>query len=94
MGSGLKVRAIEFFPAAPDLGSKGLIAWVSFSVSGIQFHDISLRRTAHGVLALSWPRTKGQGHLQRCAHHPINDEVRRALEEPVIAEAKRQGIVQ
>ncbi len=90
----LLVSDIRFAGANIALRSKGLMGWVNLSLGGtIQLNCLAVRRTAAGRYALSFPcRTDANGNMHPY-YQPLEEGTRRAIEESVIDELQRRGIL-
>ena len=80
----LRISNLRFTPAGPHDRQSGLLGWVALDLGdALHIDGVTVRRTRDGRLALSWPaRRDSTGHLH---HHikPLNDRVRRHLEQQV-----------
>ena len=81
MAKGIEITNVQFAAARPAEVKRGLLGWVSFRLNGtLQIDGVSLRRTADGRLALSFPgRRDGMGR-QRFYLRPLGDVARRKIE--------------
>jgi DNA-binding cell septation regulator SpoVG len=87
------VSDVQFTRSRPDLADAGLLGWTSFCLAGVQFHGVGMRRTKDGRFALAWPRARTEKGRDRSVVHPKDDATRESLEEQILAEAKRQGVI-
>ena len=73
------------FTAAPDATQEtGLLGWLSLVLNGsLQLEGVTLRRTAHGRLALSFPARRDASGRQHAYVQPLDDRARREIERQV-----------
>ncbi|MCC7170383.1 MAG: hypothetical protein IT459_08040 [Planctomycetes bacterium] len=85
------VTNITFSHAPPSAQASGLLGWVRFQVGMFQFDSVTLRRTADGRLALSFPTRRDSRGVDHCFAHPVDAEARRAIELAVISALSGDG---
>ncbi len=71
----------------------GLLGYLSVVYGDLVLDAITLRRTAHGRLALSFPAKTDRSGRRHSYFRPIDDDARCAIERAVLGEiAAREGI--
>lgn len=87
-----RVSSVQFTQAPRKDPCVGFLGWVRFAVDGrFEFDSVAVRRSADGRTLLKFPgRRDGDGH-ERYFVRPLDDATRRAIEEAVFAELRRQG---
>lgn len=83
LSSGTEVRDIRFVGASPAYAASGLLGWLSFSVGPLRLEGVTLRRTATGRLALSFPARQDRLGIAHAIVRPLDDATRRAIEAQV-----------
>ncbi len=80
----LRITNVGLVCASPTNVSAGLLGWVTCVVDDALVIDwITLRRTRHGRLTLSYPARRDANGNTHHTVRPINDEARRVFEEQV-----------
>lgn len=82
----LEVSDVHFSPASADDTRFGLLGYVSFALGGgLRVSGITVRRTADGRTALSFPGRRDKRGKERPFMRPVSREVRAAIEAQVFA---------
>ena len=72
----------------------GLLGFLSFNVGDLIVDNVTLRRTASGRFALSWPARTDRHGKKHSSVRPVDDEARRRIEAMVFADlGQRQDLV-
>ena len=72
----------------------GLLGFLSFFVGDLIVDNVTLRRTANGRYALSWPARTDKHGKKHSSVRPVDDESRRRIETIVFADlGQRHGLV-
>jgi DNA-binding cell septation regulator SpoVG len=81
------------FRAAPRLdAAQGLLGFASIRIDdAIAIHQIAVRRTREGRLALSFPAPVGDDGQRRPIVHPATAELHREVERQVFETLRAQG---
>jgi len=79
-----RISEVSFTTAAPDQQRRGLLGFLAFLLDGrLKVDGVTLRRTAAGELALSWPSRRDRRGHDHPILRPISDRARRELEREV-----------
>ena len=90
----VSITILRLVPAPPRLAETGLLAWATCTIAGIvRLDGLSLRRTRGGRVAVTYPARRSSDGLQHPFALPLDWRVRRALEDRLIAEAERRGLL-
>ncbi len=80
------VSNVAFKRAVDWRQSTGLLGWVAFVLDdGLAVDGVTVRRTACGVLALSFPARTDAGGRRHPILRPLDEETRRDIESQVFA---------
>lgn len=92
MSGVFQISEVRFSSGPATHVERGLLGWFSFVLNGsIRIDGVSLRRTADGRLALSYPaRVDSSGREWRFIR-PLSDTVRRDIEHQVLAAVGYEG---
>lgn len=91
MAKSLRVSGVRFSPGTTRDAEAGLVGFVSFLVGDeLRVDGATVRRTAEGRLALSYPSKRRRGREFPFVR-PISDEARRSIERQVFAELGLDG---
>ena len=82
------VSGVDFTPAGATAQATGLLGWVAFAIDGSMALDgVTVRRTARGVLALSFPeRSDSRGRRRHPVVRPLDNEARLEIQAQVLAQ--------
>lgn len=90
----LQISQVRFQPAKESEQDRGHLGWATFVVGGsLKLSSVSVRRTADGRLALSFPVRRARTGLQHSIIAPVSDEARRRIEREVIAALRQEGVL-
>lgn len=82
----LSISQVRLVRAAPADMATGLLGWVSLVLGDLlRLDGLTLRRTSNGLLTLSFPARRDASGRQHAIVRPIDDAVRREIEEAVFA---------
>ena len=81
--SSFRASAIRFAPAGPRDRATGLLGWVTCTVGDLVLDGITVRRTRHGRLTLSFPARRGRGGESHAFIRPLDDRARLAIEREI-----------
>ena len=81
----VNVTGVSFQAARPELVDTGLLGWIEFSVAGLRVEGVTLRRTADGRYALSFPERRLLRNHRRYYVRPLDDRARRHIERQVFS---------
>lgn len=89
----LHVSDVRYTPASADDARFGLLGYVSFALgSGLRVDGVTLRRTADGRLALSFPAKRDRRGKERPYLRPVSREARASIEAQVLAAIPREEV--
>ena len=89
-----RISDVSLVPASPALARGGLLAFASCTVGGLLRVDgLALRRTREGRVVVTYPARRSGDGLQHPFVLPLSCRVRRAIEERLVGEAERAGLV-
>jgi len=81
----LPIGRLRFSAAGSAEQASGLIGWVQFEYGdALDLDGVAVRRTLDGRLCLSFPARRDRNGREHAYIRPLNDRVRRAIEEQVI----------
>jgi len=84
MRNHLVVSHVRLTAAPDDAQERGLLGWISLVLNDtIKLDGVTLRRTAGGRLALSFPARRDAGGRQHQYVRPLDDRARREIESQV-----------
>ena len=90
----IDIRIRTWIRGTPDDERAGLLGYLSVFYGAVVIDGITVRRTAAGRLALSFPeRRDGQGR-RHAVVRPVDDEARLAIEAAVFGQATMASEVQ
>lgn len=73
----------------------GLLGFISFLVGDLIVDNVTLRRTANGRYALSWPARTDRHGKKHSSVRPVDDDARRRIEAIVFADLGQwHGVVE
>jgi hypothetical protein len=79
-----EIAEVKFAGASAEDVARGLLGWVSCTLSGsLQLDGIAVRRTRGGKIALSFPARKDARGVQHPFLRPLTDVVRHEIEAQV-----------
>ena len=82
--STITLHEFRFVPADADHMKTGLMGWVSFALNNaLRIEGVTLRRTAGGRLALSFPVKVSRDGKKHSLISPLSDEARQDIEQQV-----------
>ena len=82
----IPITNVAFTAAPEDLVETGLLGFVSCSVGdAIRLQGLTLRRTATGRLAVSFPARTDSAGRRHYFSHPLDDDARRDIEAQIFA---------
>lgn len=84
--SGSEVRVRTWVRASDQESRTGLLGYVSVFLGDLVVDGITLRRTAEGRLALSFPARTDRAGRRHPYVRPIDDEARQAIERKILSE--------
>jgi hypothetical protein len=77
---------VRFVAASPEDVERGLLGWISLVLNdSIQIDGVTLRRTASGLLGLSFPARRDGAGRQHALVKPLDDRARREIEHRIFA---------
>ena len=80
------VRVVSFAPASRKDQLTGQLGWLILDVAGLlRLEGVSLRRTATGRVALSFPQRRDARERIHDIVRPLDDTARRVIERQVLA---------
>lgn len=83
----LAVTDLRLTAAGPDLQRTGLLGWISCTLGGtLRVDGITLRRTAEGRLALSFPARKDRNGVLHPLLRPLDDATRAEIERQILGQ--------
>jgi hypothetical protein len=77
------ITDVSFQAARPELVETGLLGWIEFCVAGLHVEGITLRRTADGRNALSYPVRRLVRNRKSFYLRPLDDRARQHIERQV-----------
>ncbi|HEX5053710.1 MAG TPA: septation protein SpoVG family protein [Planctomycetota bacterium] len=80
------IRVRSWVKANEAEARKGLLAFISVYVGELIVDGITLRKTATGRLALSFPQRESRSGHRHAVVRPIDDHARREIEEQILGE--------
>ncbi len=84
MTTGLHITSVAFINARPADVRTGLLGWVTCVLNhAVLLDGITLRRTADGQLALSYPARRDRTGNQHPYIRPLDDAARQHLEREI-----------
>lgn len=87
----LRFRDVQFTEASERDREQGLLGFVAVSIGPLRLDAISVRRTLHGRLVLSFPTRKdGQGRSHPVIR-PLGDRERRQVEFEILGQLSLEG---
>jgi hypothetical protein len=83
----LRIANVRLTTSSPEDVGLGLLGWVSCVLNGtVRLDGLTLRRTRHGRLTVSFPvRLDGKGRRHSMIS-PIDDRARRMIEREILAQ--------
>ena len=79
----LGVSGVRLKAAPASMSRSGLLGWICCTVNQLRLDGLTLRRTADGRLALSFPAHRDGAGRQHFYVRPVDDHARRAIEQEV-----------
>lgn len=90
----LVLSDVGFVPGGPEDVRSGLLGYVGFVVGGtLRVDCLTLRRTAQGRLALSFPARRDRRGRDHHVVRPLDDQSRREIEGLVLTALREQGVL-
>ena len=84
MNGPLTISNVRFSAGTPAMVAQGVLGFVAATVnSALRIDGVAVRRTRDGRLTLSYPAREDNSGRQHALFCPINDEVRREIEDRV-----------
>ena len=93
MRTSAPVSHIQFRPASDVDLSSGLLGWVTFTFRGLQIDGSYVRRTRAGRVVLFWANHESGSGRRHVIVQPVDQELRVALEQYVLGELRRRGLL-
>ena len=89
MKNAISISDVQFYYGDPKDRSEGLCEWIYATLNGsIRLEAMTLRRTAEGNYAISFPSRFDHAGRKRFFYRPLNDRARIALERQIFAALK------
>lgn len=80
----VEIANVTFTATTPRDVARGLLGWVSFTLSGrLRVDGVTIRRTRDGRLTLSFPGKPGLTGTRFFYLRPLNDAARREIESSI-----------
>jgi hypothetical protein len=80
----LRIQNVRFEPSDPEAWDTGLLGYVSFGLNdGVRIDGVTLRRTRHGKLSLSFPTKRRVTGKQFFCVRPLDATAHKQIEEQV-----------
>ena len=87
------VSHIEFRPASELDRCGGLLGWVTFRFRGLHIDGSYVRRTRAGRVVFFWANHEACTGRRHVIVQPVDRELRVALEQYVLGELRRRGLI-
>jgi len=78
------ITNIRYSPALPPDRGTGLLGYLEFDLAGLRISGVTLRRTRHGRLTLSFPVNHDRTGRQHAPVRPLNARARAEIERVVL----------
>ena len=82
-----EIRIRSFVRSSEAEQRTGLIGWLSIYYGLLVLDGLTVRRTADGKFALSFPARTDRAGNRHCYIRPVDDDARRAIEAAVFHQA-------
>lgn len=90
----LRISNVRFVAAPARLARSGLLGWATVALNdGLDLGYIAVRRTLDGRVVLAFPERLDRAGVAHPVVRPLDQAVRDAITEQVVAELKRQGVL-
>lgn len=86
------IRLRTWVRGSADDERQGLLGFISVSFGPWVFDGITLRRTADGRLALSFPSRSDRSGRKHALIRPVDNEAREAIERELLGQLVREGV--
>jgi len=91
----LLIDGVEFRAAQRVDVLSGLLGWASFRVGGdLRINSVGVRITRQGRHTLSFPCRRDRANVEHAIVSPTSAAAHQAIEQLVLAELRRQGVLQ
>jgi DNA-binding cell septation regulator SpoVG len=93
--SPFRITGIRFRPASGIDERGGLLGWSSFLLNdAVLLNSVAVRRTRAGDYTLAFPTRRDRQGIEHPIAAPISHDAHRAIEALVLADLRRQGVIQ
>ncbi len=88
----IPIRIRTWVKGTADDERQGLLGFISVTYGPWVFDGLTLRRTADGRLAVSFPARSDRSGRKHALIRPIDNEAREAVERELLRQLEREGV--
>jgi len=89
----VRIADVRIVPAGPGERSTGLIAYVGLRVGELFVDGLRVVRTRDGQVRVLFPTRVDRRRTRHHVVRPARDDVRQAIEDRILAEVRREGLI-